>query len=152
MVGFVGTASITRSTASQLLTDYSENVARMIVRPHAMAEWKRTIDEHFEATADDVINEVDAAWEAAQSGQRDPEMQAYLRASHEMFASLKANYDAGLVSGTQGPFRNWEHCVGRVGGSQIHMTNNRFGIPPVEEAHLAAIAARALSSIEALHA
>jgi thiopeptide-type bacteriocin biosynthesis protein len=151
MVGLVATASITRSTASQLLTDYSENVAKMVVRSHAMAEWKRTIEDHFEATADQVIHEVDAAWEH-QSVDHDAEMRAYWRAAQEMFASLKSTYDAGSLTGTHGAFRSWEHCVGRIGGSQIHMTNNRLGIPPVEEAHLAAIAARALSNREAFRA
>lgn len=110
--------------------------------------WKR-FEQGFASQDAALVERMLALWLALEDR---PELPAPLAAYLDGVLALRRGLEALVAKGTlcpggDVPVSDWSQAVYALAPSYLHMTNNRLGVTPVEEAYLAYLITRTLSPL-----
>lgn len=137
----------TREKAADFTHQYGIGYLRNIVRSEdGRSAWLGAFDSGFDAQAENLVAYVEEVWSRMDEGESlSDALDAWHEGLRRVRDDFRALFDARrLLRGGEAPFEQWEHAVGGIVSSYVHMMNNRLGISIQEEAYLAYLITRAL--------
>jgi thiopeptide-type bacteriocin biosynthesis protein len=144
-----------REQGAALAQMYSTNYLRSLVREDdGRGAWLDAFDQGFNQQSENLMEYVDAVWEAMDDGDElSDTLDAYAAGMRLHAAELRALMDAGRVQVGGENAGEWMRVSHGIAPSYVHMMNNRLGVTLQEESYLGYLITRALGRpAEALRA
>jgi thiopeptide-type bacteriocin biosynthesis protein len=137
-----------RAAAGRWANQYNIGYLRGVARDEeARGAWLGAFDSGYGSQADTLGQYVEEVWSRMDEGEPlSDALDLYRDGLLEVRGHFRELFDAGRLGPAGEPYREWEHAVGGICSSYLHMMNNRLGITIQEESYLAYLIMRTLQT------
>lgn len=135
-----------RPAAVRWANQYNAGYLRGVARDEEGREaWLGAFGSGYDAQAETLGEYVEEVWSRMDEGEElSDALDLYRDGLIEVRSHFRELFEAGLLSRPDETYREWEHAVGGICSSYLHMMNNRLGITIQEESYLAYLIMRTL--------